>query len=66
MTRCHGRPYALIAPAYRQFPFLRLQALPEHNVMHAVRLASPAEAHTQFASGLAEAYRVGAQEHLRR
>ena len=35
------------------------------NVLHAFRLAAPAEVDAEFAAYLAEAYRVGAQEHLR-
>ena len=36
------------------------------NVLHAFRLASPAEVDAQFSRWLAEAYQVGAQQHLRR
>ncbi len=35
-------------------------------MLHAFRLSGPAEVDTEFAAWLAEAYRVGAQEHLRR
>jgi hypothetical protein len=33
--------------------------------VHEFRLASPAEVDQEFTAWLAEAYRVGAQEHLR-
>jgi hypothetical protein len=36
------------------------------NVLHAFRLSGPGEVDAEFAAWLAEAYRVGAQEHLRR
>ena len=36
------------------------------NVLHAFRLTGPADVDQEFAGWLAEAYRVGAQEHLRR
>ena len=46
--------------------FLRIEALSPRNVVHAFRLAGPGEVDQEFAGWLAEAYRVGAQEHLRR
>jgi len=45
--------------------FRRVQVISPRNVVHEFRLASPAEVDQQFAAWLAEAYRVGAQEHLR-
>jgi hypothetical protein len=35
------------------------------NVVHTFRLASPAEVDDEFVAWLAEAYQVGAQQHLR-
>ena len=46
--------------------FLRIDTLSPRNVVHAFRLAAPAEVDEEFAGWLAEAYRVGAQQHLRR
>ena len=46
--------------------FLRVQELSRRNVVHTFRLASPAEVDAEFAGWLAEAYRVGCQQHLRR
>ncbi len=46
--------------------FLRVQALSERNVVHAFRLTSPADVDPEFVAWLADAYRVGTQEHLRR
>jgi Domain of unknown function (DUF5655) len=46
--------------------FLRVDALSARNVVHTFRLAAPAEVDEEFAGWLAEAYQVGAQQHLRR
>ena len=46
--------------------FLRIDAFSARNVVHAFRLSRPDEVDAEFAGWLAEAYRVGAQEHLRR
>jgi hypothetical protein len=46
--------------------FLRVQQLSPHNVVHTFRLTSPAEVDAEFAGWLAEAYRVGCQQHLAR
>ena len=46
--------------------FLRVETFSPRNVLHAFRLSEPDEVDTEFAAWLAEAYRVGAQEHLRR
>ena len=45
--------------------FRRVQVISPRNVVHEFRLGSPAEVDQQFAAWLAEAYRVGTQEHLR-
>jgi hypothetical protein len=45
--------------------FVRVETFSPHNVLHAFRLSSPEEVDAEFAGWLAEAYRVGAQEHLR-
>ncbi len=45
--------------------FLRIDALSPRNVVHAFRLTGPAEVDQEFTAWLAEAYRVGAQQHLR-
>jgi hypothetical protein len=44
--------------------FLRVEVLSPRNVVHSFRLSSPAEVDTEFAGWLAEAYQVGAQQHL--
>jgi hypothetical protein len=46
--------------------FLRVDTLSPRNVVHAFRLTAPAEVDEEFAGWLAEAYQVGAQQHLRR
>jgi hypothetical protein len=46
--------------------FLQVQELSPRNVVHTFRLTSPAEVDPQFVAWLAEAYRVGAQQHLSR
>ena len=46
--------------------FRRVEAYSPRNVVHTFRLTSPAEVDDQFKAWLAEAYRVGRQEHLQR
>ena len=46
--------------------FTRVEVYSPRNVLHAFRLASPDEVDAQFTGWLAEAYQVGAQQHLRR
>jgi hypothetical protein len=46
--------------------FLRVQELSLRNVVHTFRLSSPADVDAEFVSWLAEAYRVGCQQHLSR
>ncbi|HEY1000630.1 MAG TPA: hypothetical protein VGD83_13395 [Streptosporangiaceae bacterium] len=46
--------------------FLRVETFSPRNVLHAFRLSGRDEVDAEFAAWLAEAYRVGAQEHLRR
>jgi Domain of unknown function (DUF5655) len=46
--------------------FCKVETYSPRNVLHAFRLAAPDEVDAEFAGWLAEAYRVGAQEHLRR
>jgi Domain of unknown function (DUF5655) len=46
--------------------FLRIDTLSPRNVVHAFRLTAPTEVDEEFADWLAEAYQVGAQQHLRR
>jgi Domain of unknown function (DUF5655) len=43
--------------------FLRIEELSRRNVLHTFRLTSSAEVDAEFVAWLAEAYRVGAQEH---
>jgi hypothetical protein len=45
--------------------FLRIDTYSPRNVVHAFRLTSPADVDEEFVAWLAEAYRVGAQQHLR-
>lgn len=45
--------------------FTRVETYSPRNVLHAFRLDSPGAVDAEFAAWLAEAYRVGAQEHLR-
>jgi hypothetical protein len=44
--------------------FIRVDTFSPRNVVHAFRLASPADVDPEFAAWLGEAYRVGAQRHL--
>ena len=44
----------------------RVETFSPRNVVHTFRLSGPADVDQEFAGWLAEAYRVGAQEHLRR
>jgi hypothetical protein len=46
--------------------FLRIETFSPRNVVHTFRLSGPADVDQEFAAWLAEAYQVGAQEHLRR
>ena len=46
--------------------FVRIDALSPRNVVHAFRLTAPTEVDGEFTAWLAEAYQVGAQQHLRR
>ena len=45
---------------------VRVDTISPRNVVHAFRLAAPGEVNAEFTGWLAEAYRVGAQQHLRR
>jgi Domain of unknown function (DUF5655) len=45
--------------------FLRIDTYSPRNVVHAFRLTSPADVDEEFTAWLAEAYQVGAQQHLR-
>jgi Domain of unknown function (DUF5655) len=44
--------------------FLAVQVFSPRNVVHTFRLVSPTEVDQQFIAWLAEAYQVGAQQHL--
>jgi hypothetical protein len=46
--------------------FLKVEELSPRNVVHTFRLTSPADVDTEFTGWLAESYRVGCQQHLRR
>ena len=46
--------------------FLRIDTFSPRNVVHAFRLAGPLDVDEEFTAWLAEAYQVGAQQHLRR
>ncbi len=46
--------------------FRRVQVVSERNVVHTFRLTQLADVDSEFVTWLAEAYRVGTQEHLRR
>jgi hypothetical protein len=43
-----------------------VQVFSEHNVLHAVRLNTPADVDEELAGFLREAYAVGEQQHRRR
>jgi Domain of unknown function (DUF5655) len=62
--RWPGRHLVLARPVASPW-FLRVDTYSPRNVVHAFRLTSPADVDAEFAGWLAEAYRVGAQEHLR-
>jgi len=44
--------------------FLAVQVFSPRNVVHTFRLVSPTEVDQQFIAWLAEAYQVGARQHL--
>lgn len=46
--------------------FPRVQVFSEHNVLHGLRLRSPAEVDGELSGWLREAYAVGEQQHRRR
>jgi hypothetical protein len=46
--------------------FLHIDTISPRNIVHNFRLSSPKEVDEEFAGWLAEAYAVGAQQHLRR
>jgi len=46
--------------------FRRVEVYSPRNVLHAFRLMVPGEVDAEFTAYLAEAYGVGAQQHLRR
>jgi hypothetical protein len=45
--------------------FTKVEVFSPRNVVHAFRLTGPHDVDREFAAWIAEAYRVGAQEHLR-
>ena len=45
--------------------FRRVETYSPRNVLHTFRLTTPADVDPEFTAWLAEAYRVGTQEHLR-
>jgi hypothetical protein len=45
--------------------FMTVQVFSPRNVLHAFRLTGPEQLDDEFEGWIAEAYRVGAQEHLR-
>lgn len=45
--------------------FTKVEVFSPRNVLHAFRLSTPDDVDAEFAGWVAEAYRVGAQEHLR-
>ena len=45
--------------------FLKVEELSPRNVVHTFRLTSPADVDPEFVGWLAEAYRVGCQQHVR-
>lgn len=46
--------------------FTRIETLSARNVLHRFRLIAPDQVNAEFTGWLAEAYRVGAQDHRRR
>lgn len=51
---------SVVSPRFR-----RVQVFSEHNVLHALRLTTPAEVDDELAGWLREAYAVGEQQHRR-
>jgi len=45
--------------------FARIEVISPRNVVHQFRISAPQEVDDQFSAWLAEAYKVGIQEHLR-
>jgi hypothetical protein len=58
--------HLVLARAVASPRFTRVETFSPRNVLHAVRLTGPDEVDAEFVGWLGEAYRVGAQEHLRR
>lgn len=46
--------------------FVKIEEFSPRNVVHSFRLTSPTDVDAEFIGWLAEAYRVGCQQHLRR
>jgi hypothetical protein len=64
MPRCRWLDGHLVLARRVDSPrFRRIETYSPRNVLHAFRLTAPAEVDAEFAAHLAEAYRVGAQEH---
>jgi hypothetical protein len=63
--RCWLDGHVVLARELRSPRFRRIEVFSARNVLHAFRLHAPDEVDDEVAAWLAEAYRVGAQEHLR-
>ena len=67
VPRCHWLDGHLVLARRIDTPrFRRVEVYSPRNVLHAFRLTAPGEVDAEFTAYLAEAYRVGVQEHLRR
>jgi Domain of unknown function (DUF5655) len=58
--------HLVLARDVRSDRFTKVEVISPLNVLHAFRLTGPHEIDDEFAGWIAEAYRVGAQEHLNR
>ena len=63
--RCWLDGHVVLARELPSPRFRRIEVFSPRNVLHAFRLHAPDEVDDEVAAWLAEAYRVGAQEHLR-
>jgi hypothetical protein len=58
--------HLVLARRVESHRFRRIETYSPRNVLHAFRLTAPGEVDAEFTTHLAEAYRVGMQEHLSR
>jgi hypothetical protein len=63
--KCWLNGHLVLARRAESERFRRVEEFSPRNVLHAFRLTTPDEVDEEFATWLAESYRVGRQDHLR-